>query len=88
MTSRRSELLLGLGAAALGVGSAAIEQAGAAGYLAGAIVGGALAGGRRHPRAAWLVTAAALLAAAPFGPVPTGVSLLAAVTVAGGGSPA
>jgi signal transduction histidine kinase len=79
VTSRRAELLLGLVAAALGVGSAAIEQAGAAGYLAGAIVGGALAGGRRHSRAAWLVTAAALLAAAPFGPVPTGVSLLAVV---------
>src|SRR2546423_9920245 len=76
--SRRVELLVGLGGAAVGVGSAAIEQAGVSGYLAGVIVGGALAGGRRYPRAAWVVPAIALLAA-PFGPVPTGIGLLAVV---------
>jgi signal transduction histidine kinase len=75
--ARRAELLVGLAAAAIGAGAAAIERPGAAGYLTGAIIGVALAAGRRNPRAAWLLTAATLLAAAPFGPAPTGVALLA-----------
>jgi signal transduction histidine kinase len=76
---RRPELLVGLGGAALGIGSAALEDAGIAGYLAGAIVGAALALVRRNPRAAWVTAAFAMLAAAPFGPLPIGVGLLATV---------
>jgi len=74
---RRAQLLVGVGGAALGIGSAALEQAGVAGYLAGAVVGGSLAAVGRNPRAAWVTAALALLAAAPFGPLPTGVGLLA-----------
>jgi signal transduction histidine kinase len=76
---RRAELAVGLGGVAVGIGFAALEDAGMAAYLAGAIVGGALALVRRNPRAAWVSAALALLAAAPFGPLPTGVGLLAAV---------
>src|SRR5437764_5018042 len=76
MISRRVELAAGLGGAAVGVGSAVLEHAGPAGYLAGMIVGGALALGPRHPRAAWVTAALALAAAAPFGPVPTGAALV------------
>jgi signal transduction histidine kinase len=74
---RRAELLTGLVAAAIGVGSAVVEHASVASYFAGAVVGGALAVAPRHPRAAWVTAAAALWAAAPFGPLPTGVALLA-----------
>jgi signal transduction histidine kinase len=77
MTSRRAEVLLGLGAIALGVGSAAIEHANAAGYVAAVIVGVALPVGHRHPRAAWLATAVTLLATTPLGMAPTGVALVA-----------
>jgi signal transduction histidine kinase len=76
VSSRRVELLVGLGAIALGVGSALIEQTGAAGYVAAVIIGVALAAALRHPRAAWLVTAATLLATAPFGLAPTGACIV------------
>ena len=79
MSGRRAELLVGLGGAAVGIGSAALEDAVIAGYLSGAIVGGALALVRRNSRAAWVTAALALLAAAPFGPLPIGVALLATV---------
>jgi len=74
--SRRADLLVGLAALALGTGTAHLEQAGAADYIAGVIVGVALGAGRPHPRAAWVVTAATLLTTAPFGAVETGVSLV------------
>ena len=77
MAGRRAELLAGLGGAAIGIGSAAIEHAGFAGYVAGAVVGGALGAAPRHPRVAWVTAAVALLAAAPFGPLTLGVGLLA-----------
>jgi signal transduction histidine kinase len=77
VSSRRTEVLLGLGAIAIGVGTARLEQAGAASYLAGVIIGAAFGAGRRHPRAAWGVTAITLMAATPFGPLPTGVGLVA-----------
>ena len=79
MAGRRVQLLVGLGGVALGIAFAGLEDAGIAAYLAGAIVGGALALVRRNPRAAWVTAALALLAAAPFGPLPTGVGLLATV---------
>jgi signal transduction histidine kinase len=79
MAPQRAELFTGIAAAALGVGSAFIEQAGASGYLAGAIVGGALGATWRHPRLAWVTAAIAMLAAAPFGPLPIAVGLLATV---------
>jgi hypothetical protein len=79
VAARRADILVGLGAAVLGVGSAALEQADVAGWLAGAVVGGALALARSSPRAAWVTAAVALFAAAPFGPLPAGVSLLAVV---------
>jgi signal transduction histidine kinase len=79
VAARRADILVGLGAAVLGIGSTALEQADVAGWLAGAVVGGALALARSSPRAAWVTAAVALFAAAPFGPLPTGVSLLAVV---------
>jgi signal transduction histidine kinase len=79
VAERRSDILVGLGAAAFGIGSAALAQADIAGFLAGAVVGGALSLARSTPRAAWVTAAAALIAAAPFGPLPIGVSLLALV---------
>jgi signal transduction histidine kinase len=77
MDSRRGDLYLGLAAVALGAGTAPLDRAGAADYAVAAIVGCAFAAGRRHPRAAWVVTTAALLASAPLGPAPTGVTLVA-----------
>ncbi|HET8820249.1 MAG TPA: histidine kinase [Thermoleophilaceae bacterium] len=79
MRGRRADLWVGVGGAAVGIGSAALEQAGVAGWLAGAVVGGSLAAVRSNPRAAWVTAALAMLGAAPFGPLPTGVFLLAAV---------
>jgi signal transduction histidine kinase len=76
---RRTELLVGLGAAAIGIGSAVSEQAGLAAYIAAAVVGGALAAAPRHPRAAWMTTAVALFAAVPFGALPLGVALVVTV---------
>ena len=79
MRGRRADLWVGVGGAAFGIGSAALEQADVAGWLAGAVVGGSLAAVRSNPRAAWVTAALAMLAAAPFGPLPIGVFLLAAV---------
>jgi signal transduction histidine kinase len=79
MAARRADILVGLGAAVCGIGFAALEQAHVAGWLAGAAVGGAFALARRSPRAAWVTAAVALGAATPFGPLPTGVELLAVV---------
>ena len=79
MRGRHADLWVGVGGAAFGIGSAALEQAGVAGWLAGAVVGGSLAAVRSNPRAAWVTAALAMLAAAPFGPLPIGVFLLAAV---------
>jgi signal transduction histidine kinase len=73
----RAELLVGLAAGAFGAALAAAEGLGAPGSVGGAVVGGALAAGRRHTRAAWLVAVVALLGMAPFG-VSFGVSLLVA----------
>ena len=70
-------MLVGLAAAAFGAGFALVEGLGAAGVAGGAVVGGALGGARRHPRAAWLVAVAALLAMAPAG-VSFGVAVLVA----------
>ena len=69
-------LLVGLAAAAFGAASASIEGGGAVAIAAGTLVGGTLGATRRHPRAAWLVAVAALVAAAPYR-VSLGVSLLA-----------
>jgi signal transduction histidine kinase len=79
VVGRRAQLFVGVGGAAVGIGSAALEQAGVAGYLAGAVVGGSLAVVPPSPRAAWVTAALALFAAAPFGPLPIGVGLLATV---------
>lgn len=76
---RRTELLTGLAGVAVGAASAASEQAGVAGYGAGVIAGAALGLVFRHPRAAWMTAAAAMLAAAPFDALPTAVMLLATV---------
>lgn len=77
MSSRRTEVLVGLCAIAVGVGTALLEQAGAASYVAGVIIGAVFGAGRRHPRAAWVATAITLVAVTPFGQLPTGVSLVA-----------
>jgi signal transduction histidine kinase len=73
-------MLLGVAAVALGVGIAALEGAEAAYYVAAAIVGMAFGAGRGHPRAAWMVTAATLLATTPLEPAPIGVFLAAVGT--------
>jgi signal transduction histidine kinase len=80
MAVRRLDLLLGLAAVAVAVGTASLEQAGTAYYVAAVIVGIAFGAGRGHPRAAWMVTAGTLLATTPFGPAPTGVFLVAVGT--------
>ena len=76
MDSRRRVLLLALAAAAVGVGSAAVESADAGTCVAAAVIGAALPFGHRHPRAAWLVTAFALLTTVPLDPAPTGPSFM------------
>jgi len=70
-------VLVGLAAGVFGAAFASIEGLGAAGFASGAVVGGALGAARAHPRAAWLVAMAALLATAPFG-VSAGMALLVA----------
>ena len=63
----RAELLVGFAGAA--VGAAAVGLVGPAGWsvAAAVVMGAALGGARRHPRAAWLAATAALLATAPHG---------------------
>jgi signal transduction histidine kinase len=79
MVSRRADLLVGLAAAACGAAlTAADDDLGAAGIAAAVIVGGALGAARRHPRAAWIVAVAALLATVPYGQPTFGLALLAA----------
>jgi signal transduction histidine kinase len=77
VAARRPELLVGLGAAALGASAALLEGDGAAGLAAGVVVGAALGGAHRNPRAAWIVAAVAVLAAAPFGAPSFGLGLVA-----------
>src|SRR5919108_248472 len=76
MDRRRRALVLGVAAAAVGAGSAAIETGGVETLVAAAVIGAALPVGFWHQRAAWLVTAVALLATVPFDQVPTGPSLM------------
>jgi signal transduction histidine kinase len=77
--ARRTELLVGLGCAAFGIGSAALEQAAFANYLAGALVGALVAVAPRHARAAWVATAAIVAATALVTSLSMGVFLLATV---------
>jgi signal transduction histidine kinase len=77
VSSRRTDAWIGLAAIAFGLGTAPLDHAYAFSYVAGAIIGGAFGAGRRHPRGAWLLTAAAVLAATPFGPLPTGMTFVA-----------
>jgi signal transduction histidine kinase len=77
--ARRTGLLVGLGGAAIGLVSAAIEQGSPSAYLAGAAVGGALGAVPRHPHIAWITATIALCVAAPFTALPFGVILLASV---------
>jgi signal transduction histidine kinase len=77
VSSRRADALIGIGALALGVGVNVFEDARAAGYVAAVVLAVALAAGRRHPRAAWIVTAATILAVAPFEDLSDGVALVA-----------
>ena len=76
MPGRRADLLLAVGGAGLGVCAALLEQPDVAGLAAGALIGAALGVGRRHPRAAWIVTTGALLTASPFESVATGIQLM------------
>ena len=78
MTPRGTQKLVGVAAAALGAGFAALEGVGAGSVFAAAVVGGALGAGRSHPRVAWLVAAAALLATAPNAPPSLAAMVLAA----------
>jgi signal transduction histidine kinase len=73
---RRLELVVGFAAAAFGAGLAAVEDPGAVNCTVGALLGLALGGARRHPRAAWIAAAGTLAAAAPYGVVIAGPALL------------
>jgi signal transduction histidine kinase len=64
----RAELGAGLVAAIGGVAWAALENSRPVTLVIGAMVGAALGIAHWHPRAAWLITTAALLAAVPAGP--------------------
>jgi signal transduction histidine kinase len=75
----RAELLVGVGGAAVGIGSTALERPSVAGCLAGAVVGGALATAPRHPRLTWAVVALTLTAAVTLAPLTIGLMLLATV---------
>ncbi len=59
----------------IGGAFALLEGLGAAGAVAGVVVGAALGASRDHPRVAWLLATVALLALAPIG-VSWGVALL------------
>jgi signal transduction histidine kinase len=74
VASRRADLLIGLAAVAVCIGTTPLDHGGPADYVAAVLVGAALGLGRTHPRAAWVVTVATLLATAPFGPALTGVT--------------
>ena len=78
MTSRRGELLAGAAAGTAAAALAAVEGLGAAGAAGGFLIGLALGPARAHPRAAWVVAAAAGLAIAPLG-ISWGVTALLAV---------
>jgi len=75
MPQGRRAALVGLAAGVAGAVFAALEHLGAVGIAAGAVVGCALGASRSHPRAAWVVTVAALLAIATDG-VSWGVAVL------------
>jgi signal transduction histidine kinase len=75
--TRRIDLLIGLAATTVCLGTAALQDAGAASYVTGAVIGAAFGAGRRHPRLGWLVTAGAVLASSPFAELPSGISLVA-----------
>jgi signal transduction histidine kinase len=74
--SRRRVLLLALAAAAAGTGGAVAENADIETCVAAAVIGAALPFGHRHPRGAWIVTSAALLATTPFDAAPTVPSMM------------
>ena len=76
-SGRRAELLVGFAAAAFGAASASVADPGVVSIAAGTLVGGTLAATRRHPRTAWIMAAAALLATVPYD-ASLGVALLAA----------
>jgi signal transduction histidine kinase len=76
---RRADCLVGLAAVAVCVGTTPLEHGGPTDYVAAVAVGAALGAGRRHPRAAWVTTAATLLAIAPLGQALTAVTLAVVV---------
>lgn len=83
MTPSRAALLVGLAGAALGITAVALSGGGAIVALAAAALGGALGLSRRYPTGAWVIAAAALLAAAPHGTGPFDLLGLASVFAAG-----
>lgn len=76
LRARHKDVALGILAVAFGVATAPLEDAYAFSYVAAVVVGAAFGLGRRHPQAAWIVTAAVVVAATPFGPLPTGIALV------------
>jgi signal transduction histidine kinase len=76
VTARRADLLAGLVALAVSVGTAPLQGGEPHDYVAAVAVSAALAAARTHPRSAWIVTAATLLACAPLGPALDGVALV------------
>jgi signal transduction histidine kinase len=76
VTSRRARLLAGLVAAAIGGMLAAVEDPSIPTIATAVILGAALAGADRRPRATWLLATAALILAAPVGALSGAVILL------------
>jgi signal transduction histidine kinase len=74
---RRTDAAIALAALALGLGTAPLENTDAAGYAAGVVICAALGLGHRHPRAGWILTSLAVLAAAPFAPLPPLITVAA-----------
>lgn len=77
MSPRRTDAAIAIGALAIGLGTAPLDHAGTAAYVAGAVICLALGFGRSHPRAGWVATSVALLATAPLEEMPTAISLAA-----------
>lgn len=67
MQPRRADLLLGLGGAACGAAAAVLWGGGPRAVAPVIVLGAALGGSRRYPRATWLLAVAVLLAASARG---------------------
>jgi signal transduction histidine kinase len=75
---RRADVALGAGAAIAFTALGVVDGGRGAELAATAVVGAALGAARAHPRAAWVLAAVVLLAAAPFGSPSLGLGMAVA----------